>query len=222
MGAQPPVPIPAGIAVGSGGVGPTTAIEVKSLGIGTAAGTPGSLRIKAQTSTATYDSPTTAIKTGGWLWFSITNSLTKRAHGMALRPSKGTSNGEVDIGFGLRVYPATGGAYISAIFDTGLIWAGNGYGTRTPTVKTLALVSGVAQEPTATRDMTVTLQLAAAVAGHATISIGPGATGTTHVVATAMALAAGTGQLVTVHVPMAWKIKVTLTTVTITKAVAIG
>ncbi len=96
------------------------------------------------------------------------------------------------------------------------------WATKTPTVKVLALVSGVAYGVTETGyDMTVSVQLTATTAGHASVTIGL-TTGTEHVIATDLTMVAGSSTVVTVKVPGTWKIVVTATTVAISRAIAIG
>ena len=100
--------------------------------------------------------------------------------------------------------------------------SGKHWVTVTPTVKTLALVSGVAYAASATGyDMTVTVQLTATTAGHASVTIGP-TTGAEHVIATDLTMVAGSSTVVTVKVPGTWKIVVTVVTVEISRAIAIG
>jgi hypothetical protein len=222
MGAQPPVRVPSGIALTDhGSVGPTTPVEVKSLGVGTAApGTTGYVKATVYdlvTFTGGAGSANITRGATGWVYIEAGGG-----DGVKVRPSPGLTNGEVDLGYGVAVYPSAGGAVLSYMGATGRIVAGNGFGTHTPTVKTLTFASGVAQEVTATRDMTVHLQLDTTVAGHVTVTMGSAAGGTTHVVATALAILAGADALLTIHVPMTWKLVVTVTTATIKSALAVS
>jgi hypothetical protein len=84
------------------------------------------------------------------------------------------------------------------------------------------LTSGVAHQFSTQQDVDVHIQLTAAVAGTAKITMGPAAAGTTYVVATPIKIAASTSQLVTVKVPVNWYIVVTVTTATIVSALAVS
>ena len=203
-------------------VSPSTELEVKSLGVGTTApATEGVIAFKATTTTPVYDVPATLRKGGATVYLTVGTKTATAPGSVIIRPYGLSSSKSQTVlsGDSVTVTNSTGSGTAAVLGAR--TRAKYGFGVMTPTASVVALTSGVAHQFSTQEDVDVHIQLTAAVAGTAKVTMGAAAAGTTHVVATGLKLLAGSSQLVTVHVPMAWYLVVTVTTVTIKSALVV-
>ena len=115
-----------------------------------------------------------------------------------------------------------GNLTLTGTISTFTVLYASGFASLTPIATAITLVSGTKYQVDTTRNTVVHVQLTAAVAGTADITVIATTGNTTHPIAKTLKLLAASSQIVTVSVPKSWYLLVTAHTVTIKSALAVG